>query len=205
MLVELSVRDLGVIEDLRLVLGGGMTALTGETGAGKTLVVQAIQLLTGGKADSSLVRPGAEEAVVEGRFVHGDAEVVVSRVIPASGRSRSYIDGRMANSAQLGDLGSELVDLHGQHAHQSLLAPAVQRAALDDHAGVSLEALHTARASVRRIETELAEVGGDARARAHEIDLLRYQIAEIEDASIAGADEDSTLEAYFPQHLDAAA
>ncbi|MCB0991172.1 MAG: DNA repair protein RecN [Acidimicrobiales bacterium] len=210
MLVELSVRDLGVIEDLRLVLGGGMTALTGETGAGKTLVVQAIQLLTGGKADSSLVRPGAEEAVVEGRFVHGDAEVVVSRVIPASGRSRSYIDGRMANSAQLGDLGSELVDLHGQHAHQSLLAPAVQRAALDDHAGVSLEALHAARASVRRIETELAEVGGDARARAHEIDLLRYQIAEIEDAAIAGADEDSTLEdeedllADAHAHLEAA-
>lgn len=86
MLAELHVRDLGVIADLTLVLQPGMTALTGETGAGKTLVVEAIELLVGGKADPVLVRPGAEEARVEGRFVAGDEEVVLARVVPRTGR-----------------------------------------------------------------------------------------------------------------------
>ena len=104
-LLELAVADLGVIEEMRLVLGPGMTALTGETGAGKTMVVGAIDLLTGGRADAGLVRPGADEAVVEGRFeVDGD-EVVLSRVIPADGRSRAYVNGRMATVGSLGELG----------------------------------------------------------------------------------------------------
>src|SRR3954471_11442205 len=113
MLTELRVRDLGVIADLTLVLDAGMTALTGETGAGKTLVVEAIELLMGGRADAMLVRPGAVEAVVEGRFVVGGAEVVLSRAVPANGRSRAYIDGRMAPVSALAEAGRELVDLHG--------------------------------------------------------------------------------------------
>src|SRR5579862_9199749 len=100
MLVELSVRNLGVIEDLRLVLGPGMTALTGETGAGKTLVVEAIELLMGGRADPTVVRPGEAEASVEGRFARADGtETVLARVVPATGRSRAYVDGRMATVA----------------------------------------------------------------------------------------------------------
>src|SRR3982751_3164095 len=96
MLTELRVTDLGVIADLSLVLGPGMTALTGETGAGKTLVVTAIELLVGGRADASVVRPGADEARVEGRFVDADGnEVVLARVIPADGRSRAYVNGRL--------------------------------------------------------------------------------------------------------------
>src|SRR3954469_8708397 len=95
MLAELRVRDLGVIADLSLVFGPGMTALTGETGAGKTLVVEAIELLVGGRSDRALVGPGSREARVEGRFVVGDDEVVLTRVVPAAGRSRAYVDGRM--------------------------------------------------------------------------------------------------------------
>src|SRR3954470_7586182 len=148
MLVELRVRDLGVIGDLTLMLGNGMTAITGETGAGKTLVVEAIELLVGGRGDPVLVRPGAAEAVVEGRFVDGDDEIVLGRVVPASGRSRAYIDGRMAPVAALAEAGSRLVDLHGQHAHQSLLQPAAQRGALDAFAGVDLDPLRTVRAAV---------------------------------------------------------
>ena len=141
MLSELRVTQLGVIEDLTLVFGPGMTALTGETGAGKTLVVEAVELLLGGRADPVLVRPGAAEAVVEGRFLvpggaEGDREVVLSRVVPADGRSRAYIDGRMATAAALGDVGDGLVDLHGQHAHQSLLSTTSQRDALDAFARV---------------------------------------------------------------------
>ena len=113
MLVELAVRDLGVIAELRLVLGPGMTVVTGETGAGKTMVVDAIELLVGGRADPALVRTGAEEAWVEGRFVRGgtahdtaDApdEVVIARAIPRSGRSRAYIDGRLATVTERAEL-----------------------------------------------------------------------------------------------------
>ena len=103
MLTDLHVRDLGVIEDLSLEFGPGMTALTGETGAGKTLVVEALQLVLGGRANPGLVRSGASEALVEARFVvgEGDAEreVILARSVPAEGRSRAWVDGRMARSA----------------------------------------------------------------------------------------------------------
>ncbi len=88
MLIELAVRNLGVIEELVLVLGPGMTALTGETGAGKTLLVDAIELLVGGRAEAGVVRHGAPECIIEGRFVVDDTELVLGRVIPRDGRSR---------------------------------------------------------------------------------------------------------------------
>jgi DNA repair protein RecN (Recombination protein N) len=207
-LEELAVRDLGVIDQLRLVLRPGMTALTGETGAGKTLLVDAIELLVGGRADPSLVRAGAEEALVEGRFaldgIEGaehdgdggaDREVVLARAIPATGRSRAYVNGRLATVAELRAWGERLVDLHGQHAHQSLLTPAVQRAALDRHGAIDLGPLRDARARRRAVEAQLADLGGDERARARELDLLRFQVEELERAAIAGPDEDDRLDA----------
>src|SRR5687768_15521108 len=145
MLVELHVRNLGVIADLELELGPGMTAVTGETGAGKTLVVDAIELLVGGRADAAMVRAGEDEAVVEGRFVVGDEELVLRRVVSAQGRSRAYINGAMATVGELASRGEPLLDLHGQHAHQSLLAAAAQRDALDAFAGVDLAPLREAR------------------------------------------------------------
>jgi len=194
-LTELAVTDLGVIDDLRLVLGPGMTALTGETGAGKTLVVEAIELLVGGRADGVLVRQGADEARVEGRFVAGDDERVLARVVPARGRSRAYVDGRMATAAELASIGAELVDLHGQHAHQSLLAANAQRLALDHFGGVDRGRLLDARRALAGIDEALLALGGDPRARAREVDLLRFQLAEIDGAAIVDADEELRLEA----------
>lgn len=194
MLSELLVRDLGVIDELSLVLGEGMTAVTGETGAGKTLIVGAIDLLTGGRADASLVRPGASEAEIQGRFVVGDEELIVRRVIPRDGRSRVYIDGHLATVAALADHGGELVDLHGQHAHQSLLKPSVQRAALDQFGAIDTQPLGSLLDELRATERALGELGGDDRARAREIDLLRHQLAEIEAAGIQDADEDTRLD-----------
>jgi DNA repair protein RecN (Recombination protein N) len=206
MLVELAVRDLGIIDRSSLVLGPGMTALTGETGAGKTMIVQAIHLLTGGRADATMVRVGAEEAVVEGRFVTPDGEeIVLRRVVPANGRSRAYVDGHMATAAHLSDEGARLVDLHGQHQHQSLLSTRVQRQALDGHAGIDLTALRAARDEVAALRRQLDELGGDARARAHEIDLLRYQAGEIDAASVAGPDELFALEELEDTLADATA
>ena len=205
MLIELAVHDLGVIADLSLVLGPGMTAVTGETGAGKTLLVEAVELLVGGRGDATLVRPGADECRVEGRFLHDGDETVLTRVVPRTGRSRAYVDGRMAPVSALAELGARLVDLHGQHAHQSLLAPAVQRAALDRFAGVDLEPRHAARARRRDLEARLAALGGDATARAREADLLRHQVAEVEAAGLHDPDEDRAREDEEDRLADAEA
>ena len=195
MLVELHVRDLGVIADLDLVVGPGMTALTGETGAGKTLVVEALELLLGGRAEAAMVRAGASEAVVEGRFVVGEREIVLSRAVPTGGRSRAYVDGRMAPASLLSELGDDLVDLHGQHAHQSLLRQAAQRDALDRFAGADLEPVAEARRELASTDARLADLGGDPRALARAVDLLGFQVDEIDGAKISGLDEEARLAA----------
>ena len=193
MLSELHIENLGVIEKLDLSIGEGLVALTGETGAGKTMLVEAIDLLVGGRADASVVRTGCEEARVEGRFVTDESEVILCRVVPVTGRSRAYVNGRLATVAQLAEYGAEMVDLHGQHAHQSLWGASAQRLALDHFCGVDLEPLRNARAQLTEIEALLATLGGDERARAREIDLLRFQVKEIADANLQSPSEDEDL------------
>ena len=193
MLSELRIENLGVIEKLEIVLTNGLTALTGETGAGKTMLVEAISLLVGGRADASIVRPGAQEARVEGRFVDQDGEIVLARVIPLDGRSRAYVNGRLATVGNLAEQGVALVDLHGQHAHQSLLGQSAQRAALDAFAEVDLTELRAGRARLTEIDANMAAIGGDERARAREIDLLSFQVEEIGNANLGDANEDESL------------
>jgi len=197
---ELRVRNLGVIDDVTIALGPGMTALTGETGAGKTLLVEALSLLLGGRADGSVVRTGTDEALVEGRFVDDadggedePTETVLARSVVAAGRSRAWIDGRMATVGALAEAGAALVELHGQHQHQALVRPAAQRAALDRFGGIDLSELLGARDRVRRLDAEAEALGGDALQRAREADLLRYQIAEIDEAAIVDGGEDDRL------------
>ncbi|MEO1064897.1 MAG: DNA repair protein RecN [Actinomycetota bacterium] len=194
MLTEMVVTNLGVIERSELLLGPGMTALTGETGAGKTLVVQAIGLLTGGRADPVVVGPHGDEARVDGRFELDGQELVLSRVVVRGGRSRAYIDGAPATVAQLAEVGAKVVDLHGQHAHQSLLSTAKQRAALDRFAGVDLTALRAANDEVTALERELEGLGGDERARTREVELIRYQLDELEAAGLDDPDEEDVLD-----------
>ncbi len=194
MLHELHIESLGVIERLDLVLGPGLTALTGETGAGKTMLVEAISLLVGGRADAAIVRPGSPEARVEGRFIFGDEEYVVTRVIPVDGRSRAYVNGRLATAVTLAELGERFVDLHGQHSHQRLLTTSEQRDALDHYCRTDLGPLRSARARLTEIDAALAALGGDTRERAREVDLLRFQAAELKAAGIGSSDEDSKLD-----------
>ncbi len=205
MLHELHIESMGVIESLDLVLLPGLTAFTGETGAGKTMLVEAINLLVGGRADPSMVRAGAAEARVEGRFVVGDDEYIVARVIPTDGRSRAYVNGRLATATTLAELGARTVDLHGQHAHQSLLSTAAQREALDRFCATDLEPLRSARARLTEIDAALAALGGDQRSRAREIDLLRFQVGELDGAAISDADEDDVLRTEEDALADAAA
>jgi DNA repair protein RecN (Recombination protein N) len=193
-LSELHIENLGVIGTVDLAFGDGLTAITGETGAGKTMLVEALELVVGGRADPAMVRPGASEARVDARFVVDDDDVVLSRVVPAEGRSRAYVDGRPATAASLADAARNLVDLHGQHAHQHLLSPASQRAALDAFGAVDLQALGAARARVAELDAELATFGGDERGRARELDLARFQLAELDAAVLEDPDEESALE-----------
>jgi len=214
MLSDLHVRDLGVIHDVTLSLAPGMTALTGETGAGKTLLVQALQLVLGGRTTPGLVRAGAPEAAVEARFLaaagedrdpgEDGEETVLARSVPANGRSRAWVDGRMVPVAALEEAAAGLLDIHGQHDQQSLLSVAGQRAALDAFAGSDQGPLVAARRELSALDRRIADLGGDERERARQMDLLRYQIAEIGAASIDDPDEDVRLAAEEERLADAA-
>ncbi len=209
MLTDLRVQDLGVIEDLSLVFGPGMTALTGETGAGKTLVVEALQLVLGGRTGPGIVRAGAGEALVEARFVVGEGrderEVVLARSVPAQGRSRAWVDGRMAPLRALAEAAAELVEIHGQHEHRALVTAAAQRAVLDAFAGTDLSRVQALRSQVRSIGEALAALGGDDQARAREADVLRYQVDEIAAAGLDDPAEEAALRAEEERLADAGA
>ncbi|HUR48706.1 MAG TPA: DNA repair protein RecN [Acidimicrobiales bacterium] len=206
MLTELRVKDLGVINELTLQLSPGLTAVTGETGAGKTLVVEAIGLLLGSRADNRSVRTGAPEARIDGRFqLPTGEEIVLGRAMPADGRSRAYVDGAPATAGVLSEVAGGLVEMHGQHDHQALLTTATQRAALDDFGRISTARVEAASAAIRAIEAELATIGGDVHARAREIELLRHQTGEITDAGIDDVEEDAALESEEDALADASA
>jgi DNA repair protein RecN (Recombination protein N) len=200
-LEELRIRALGVIDESVLELGPGFTAITGETGAGKTMVVTALGLLMGGRADSGAVRTGAKQARVEGVVVvdglpevtaaleaaGGEVEddrVVVARQVSAEGRSRAYAGGAGVPATTLGRLAESLVAVHGQSDQHRLLRPGAQRDALDRFAGPEAARLRAEFAArheeLRTTEAELAEVVASVRERAQEADLLRFGLEEIE-------------------------
>jgi DNA repair protein RecN (Recombination protein N) len=223
MLGELHIRDLGVIDDARLEVSPGLNVLTGETGAGKTMVVDALTLLLGERADPGAVRAGRSGALVEGRLaVHGDGqvaaalaaagaeeeegEVVVARQVLAEGRSRAQLQGRMATVAAIAEVMRPLVEVHGQHEFQRLLRPVVQRELLDRFAGDKVLALRDEFGNgwrrLRAVRRELDELASRARERAREADLLRYQLDEIESAGIRVGELDE-LEAESTRNAEA--
>jgi len=207
MLSELVVENLGPIAGAEIVLQPGSSALTGETGAGKTLLVTAVTLLTGGRAERGIVRDGATEARVEGRFVvaagnpavvllqerellqsaEGEIEVVVTRTVSASG-SRARVNGRLVPVAVLAEIGPSLVEITGQHEQHQLASPRAQRETLDRFVGaeaVDLAAAVTAEVrELARIERELSDLRGSERERARELDVLQFEIQEIEAAGL---------------------
>jgi DNA repair protein RecN (Recombination protein N) len=201
MLGELHIRDLGVIDEARLQVAPGLNVLTGETGAGKTMVVDALALLLGERADPGAVRSGRPWALVEGRLAVDDegqataalaaagiedeeGEVVVARQVLVEGRSRAQLQGRMATVAAIAEVVRPLVEVHGQHEFQRLLRPAVQRELLDRFAGDKVLALRAEFGAgwrrLRAVTRELDDLATRARERAREADLLRYQLEEIE-------------------------
>jgi DNA repair protein RecN (Recombination protein N) len=205
---ELRIRGLGVIDDAVLELGPGLTVVTGETGAGKTMVVQGLSLLFGGRADAGRVRPGADRALVEGRLsLDGgstavaraldagaeldDGVLLLSRVVGGDGRSRAHVGGRSVPVGVLGEIGEQVLALHGQSDQQRLLKPAEQRAALDRYAGTEVLALRDRFradwARFRDVTALVAELTAAVAERSREAELLRMGLAEIEAAEpVAG-------------------
>jgi DNA repair protein RecN (Recombination protein N) len=199
MLAEMRIQGLGVIDDAVLDLDPGLTVLTGETGAGKTMVVTGLSLLGGGRADASRVAEGAARAVVEGRFAAGaaaravadevgaeadeDGALIAVRSVSADGRSRAHLGGRSVPVGVLGRLAEATLAVHGQNDQLRLLRPAQQRALLDRFAGEAvaapLERYRAVRAEWQRVAAELVERRDGARRLAQEADLLRHGLQEI--------------------------
>jgi DNA repair protein RecN (Recombination protein N) len=202
MLEELHVRDLALIDEVWLELGPGLTVLTGETGAGKTVLVEALKLLLGDRADSTMVRSGTSEAVVEGRFAIEGEERLVRRRVTAEGRSRCYLDGGIASVGELAEALGPLVDLHGQHDHQALLAVANHAAYLDRAAGQGASAALGAYREARRVHLAAVAARDDLAAalqdRDRRAELLRLTADEIERATLR-AGEDEELEGRLPR------
>ena len=136
MLRTLRIRNLAVIEAVEVGLDPGFTALTGETGAGESILVEAVGLLLGGRASADLVRTGTDTAIIEALFDGPTGETLIRREISGQGRSRSFINGSLATATMLRDASAGLVELHGQHEHQTLMDPATHLAFLDADAGV---------------------------------------------------------------------
>ena len=196
MLCTLRIRNLAVIEAVEVDLDPGFTALTGETGAGKSILVEAVGLLLGGRASSDLVRTGTETATIEAVFDGPEGEVLIRREITAQGRSRSFVNGALATAARLREVSAHLVELHGQHEHQSLLDSATHLAFVDADAGLAPEAAQVASLweRLRDLRERLAGASMDARERSARLDLVSFQLGEI-DAVRPEAGEDDDLDA----------
>lgn len=204
MLNNLSVQDFVLVERAELEFKKGFTVLTGETGAGKSMLIDALSLILGERADAGVVRVGRERAEIIAEFdlagmpalaqwletheLTGDDEaLIIRRVIDAGGRSRAFINGRAATLAQLKEAGEYLVDIHGQHAHQSLLKPDVQRALIDGYAGQVALAQDVAAAfkSWQQLERIIREREQNAAALQQEIEMLEWQIREVEPLALS--------------------
>jgi DNA repair protein RecN (Recombination protein N) len=211
MLQHLTIRDFVIVDRLELSFLAGFGALTGETGAGKSILIDALALALGERADAGVVRSGCEKAEVAATFdiaaqpqvgdwlrandLDGDDELLLRRVVDAGGRSRAYINGSPATVQQMREVGEWLVDIHGQHAHQSLLRAEAQRTLLDSHAGLSGQAREVAAAWKiwRDAEQMLRTASEGADVLQREREQLQWQIGEL-DALAFGDDEWATLD-----------
>jgi DNA repair protein RecN (Recombination protein N) len=213
MLLELAIRNFAIIRDLRISFGDGLQAMTGETGAGKSIIIDALGAVLGSRISADLVRTDAESAWVEAVFDleripnqeriigkldelgvdHEDAALILTRDIRGSGRSTARINGRTVPARELATIGEWLVDIHGQSEHLSLLRPAEHLSMLDSYAGTSDDRRRLAEIVRRYRETrnQIERIRSGERERAHQIDLLRFQVQEISEANLQPDEEES--------------
>ena len=198
MLKHLHIRDFAVIEELEIEFDAGMTVFTGETGAGKSIIVDALGLVLGDRADNSIIRAQCKSTEITAIFaydtnpalqnilheqeIEGDDELLLRRVINRDGRSRAFVNGSTVPVQILKLLGEQLVDIHGQHAHQSLLKRDIQRNLLDEYGshGNALKQVNEIYQQWQTAEKELAQLAGTDEDRDARLALLQYQVQELE-------------------------
>ena len=212
MLTHLQVTDFAIIESVEVELSGGLTALTGETGAGKSILVDAVMLAIGGRATSEMVRHGAERAEITATFEVGDnpqalgwlgeqslehdGEVVLRRVIGADGRSRAYVNGQTMTAQVVRELGAALIDIHGQQEFLSLVQREAQRRLLDEHGdhAALLVPVGESAARWRQLAQEHERLSAAAAERGSRLELLRYQVGELEALALGEGEPDALAE-----------
>lgn len=222
MLARLRIKNIAIIEETEIPFGRGLNVLSGETGAGKSIVIEAISLLLGGRANADLVREGADEAVIEGLFEVSDIpwigarltrfgfeaesrELLIKRVVSRTGRHRIYVNGEMATLAILQELCDGLVDLCGQHEHQSLLKVQVQMDLLDRYGGLHEQSarLGNVLVGVRSLRAELKKLKETHAERAQRREFLRFQVNELKETNLSeGEDEKLAEEKKLLQTLE---
>jgi len=212
MLTELVVADLGVIAGVSLVLEPGMTALTGETGAGKSILVDAVLLALGGRAAADAVRHGAERAEITATFdvagnaearswlaaqsLDGDDEIILRRTVGTDGRSRCFVNGQALPAQVVRELGALLIDIHGQQEFLSLVRRDAQRRLVDEHGDLEplLVPVRESAEEWRRLSREHARLAGAAQERGSRLELLRYQVGELEALGLEPGEVESLAE-----------
>jgi DNA repair protein RecN (Recombination protein N) len=189
MLRFLKIRHLAVIDTVEVEFEPGLNVLTGETGAGKSILVEAVSLLLGGRASGDLVRTGEEAATVEAIFENAGEELLVRREITAQGRSRAFVNGTLATAGALKDLSSSLIELHGQHEHQTLLDAAIHLDILDTFGDLtaSRDSVRLAFESVGAARIELHRLTSARQERESRLELITFQLAELDRAQLKTA------------------
>ena len=214
-LTLLRIKNLALVEELEWQIGPGFVAITGETGAGKSIIIGALHLLLGERADKSLIRTGADLCTVEAVFSGAELQklnpqlaeagvepceddLILKRTLSSTGTNRQFINGSPTTLSVLKNLGDELVDLHGPHDHQSLLSPETQLSLLDSFARAEqqLEEYRTLYQQLQTLLAEHAALNTAETAREQELDLLRHQITEIESAKLVASEEEEIEKRY---------
>jgi DNA repair protein RecN (Recombination protein N) len=212
MLTHLQIRDLAIVDALELAFAGGLTVLTGETGAGKSIIVDALTLVAGSRADAGQVRAGAARAEVSASFdilqippalrsileaaaIAVEGELLVRRVIGADGRSRAFVNGQAVTLQQLQEITAFLLDVHGQHEFQSLVRTAAQRELLDTYGRLETRAaeVELAHAQWRDLNTSLEQTESQLRDRDARLELLRFQLSELTALDLAAGEVEELL------------
>ncbi|UCD34564.1 MAG: AAA family ATPase, partial [Nitrospiraceae bacterium] len=216
MLRELHIRNFSIIDDTSVSFDEGFNVLTGETGAGKSIIVSALSLTLGERASGDCVRSGAKEAVVEAFFdvpstamkastlqyledsgIDASDGLVLKRIVSPQGRSRAYINGSMVNVQTLADISRDIIDVHGQYEHQSLLSPDKQLDLIDAYAGLvpEREDLSRTYASLLRLNQQISDLQNREKERAQRLDILDYQVREIDAAGLKPGEEETLAKA----------
>lgn len=195
MLGQLHIKNIGIIEEITINFYDGLNILTGETGAGKSLIIDSINAITGGRISKDLIKTGADMAFVEACFFNRDEETtILSREIYPSGRTICKINGKMSTISEMKEVGETLIDIHGQHENQSLLNAKTHIELLDNFLGEQIENIKTDYRNFlgkyKEIKFKIEQNYGDEKERARRIDLLKYQVDEIEIASLKKGEEE---------------